>query len=869
MHCPSQVLLQQFLQADLGEPEQSSVESHVGSCSDCLERLDALTSGQVASEEAATDKDGCPATNDPATREVWSDALLGRLTDGVIQAAGNGGPVPSVQSPVTISDYELLEVVGRGGMGIVYRARQLKLNRIVAVKMIAAHDLGKASLRNRFRVEAESAARLDHAGIVPIHDVGEIGPYVYFSMAFVAGGTLSRKLGVAWEPDKAASILKQIAEAAHFAHGRGIIHRDLKPSNILIEPSGQPKIADFGLAKQIESGAELTTSGEVLGTPSYMPPEQAEGRLKDVSVTSDVYSLGAILYHLLTGRAPFVGEDQVGILYKVIHSEPIAPRQLNGAVPRDLETITIKCLSKSPRDRYPTAGELADDLGRFLAGQPIEAHPVGVSGRLWRWSRRHPALAGLSLALILVLATASVVSGYLARVANDRSDRLTTANQDLTAAEAEARQSADQAAKEAEQSRIQADATMRVMESMLYDIQHVITNNPAEQEERRTLLKSVLTELEDLGEQHVSNRRLTRCRASAILGLADVVLQLGDQQGQGGATGSRRLYLQAIDLFQSLDDQFDDDTTASDLADALTEYGDTLAEEGQWKSANELFHRALPHRERAVRLKADDPAELGKLAELEIFCGEGLNHTGRRAAGLEMFKAARTRCVTILDRVPGDKFIRGEYSHACQKIGDWHVQSGQFNEARTAFLEMKQTLESLLVEFPFDTRCQMDLSTAYERLGDMEGKNGNPQQAYANYQQSLQRALKVGVSAPANDLIQWQVSFGYQKVADAALAVGEIEPAYEAALKCVEIRSRLARSDPENGHLHAKLVHAARSLARADARQPHGEEVKSALKECLVRLATFAERTKNKRFEGDVAWLEQRVSAINTGVAGQ
>jgi WD40 repeat protein len=303
-------------------------------------------------------------------------------------------------------DYELLGEIARGGMGVVYRARQVSLNRGVALKMILAGELATEAQMLRFRKEAEAAAQLDHANIVPIFEVGEHDGQHYFSMKLVEGVNLSQRIAELQHDRRAAArLLMTVTRAAAYAHRRGIVHRDLKPSNILIDGQGQPHVTDFGLAKQLDSTEGPTHTGAVLGTPSYMAPEQAAGQVRQVGVAADIYALGAILYELLTGRPPFRGESPMDILLQVMSDDPVAPRLLDPGIPKDLETICLKCLEKQPKRRYPTAQALADDLGRFGAGEPIQARPVSRLERIVKWAKRRPAAA----ALIAVSALASVL----------------------------------------------------------------------------------------------------------------------------------------------------------------------------------------------------------------------------------------------------------------------------------------------------------------------------------------------------------------------------------------------------------------------------------------------------------------------------
>ena len=374
----------------------------------------------------------------------------------VTQAPG----APAASSPASplsdgpaVSGYEILAELGRGGMGVVYKARQLSLNRLVALKMILSAEHAGAAQLGRFRTEAEALARLEHANVVRIYEVGEHRGLPFFSLELVEAGSLDRKLGGVPQPAReAGQLIEVLARAVHAAHQKGVVHRDLKPANVLLASDGTPKVTDFGLAKTLDAGRGHTQTGQIMGTPSYMAPEQAGGKGQEVGPAADVYALGAILYELLTGRPPFLAAKPLDTVMQVLADEPVAPRRLQPKVSRDLETICLKCLEKEPRKRYASALALAEDLRRFGAGEPIQARPAGLLERAVKWARRRPAVAALSalVVLVAVVGLAGVTVAWLdaaeqRRATEDRNEQLTRTRDDLQKANLATKREADAA----------------------------------------------------------------------------------------------------------------------------------------------------------------------------------------------------------------------------------------------------------------------------------------------------------------------------------------------------------------------------------------------------------------------------------------
>jgi serine/threonine protein kinase len=453
--CPTDEKLAGLLADALGTAKRDALARHVETCDSCQERLDRLT--------ATIELDAWRRAKHPLPGSRAEERLMRRLKrrqlwltpdDLPLAAMPASRPPPSdVCNPMavpcggpTVPGYEILGELGRGGMGAVYKARQLGLKRIVALKMVRPGIHRGPSDLARFRAEAAALARARHPNIVQIYDFGETSSQPYIVFEFVAGGSLARYLRATPQPARpAAQLVETLARAVQAAHASGVIHRDLKPANILLSDGRDasmresrdlsavgsplasliPKITDFGLAKFAGGDGEApdlpgpTVTGELLGTPNYMAPELAMVPRQPVGPSADIYSLGAILYELLTGRPPFAGETPLATVLQALNNEPVCVTTLQSNVPRDLETICLKCLNKEPLKRYGSALELAEDLRCFLGDEPIRARPVGVIEKLWRWMRRHPAAAGLLavglLAPLVALITLSLLSAQLVR----------------------------------------------------------------------------------------------------------------------------------------------------------------------------------------------------------------------------------------------------------------------------------------------------------------------------------------------------------------------------------------------------------------------------------------------------------------------
>jgi tetratricopeptide (TPR) repeat protein len=719
---------------------------------------------------------------------------------------------PEVAAPAgtQVPGYEIVRELGRGGMGVVYLARQVSLGRLVALKMVLSGAHAGERERKRFHAEAGAVAKLKHANIVQIHEIGDVDGRPFFSLEFVDGGSLADRLtGTPLPAREAATLLIPIARAAQAAHDEGIVHRDLKPANVLLADGKQtgpivdatPMLTDFGLAKSVGSADGPTQSGAILGTPSYMAPEQAQGHSRDVGPPVDIYALGAILYELLTGRPPFRAETPLDTVMQVVTQEPVPPRQLQPKCPRDLETIALKCLQKEPRKRYATAGDLADDVQRFLNGEPIHARPVGPFGRAWRWAKRNKAVAALLAILFIVMSAGLVVtSALLVRAHREHQKAVTqeaaAKTQEAAAKIQEAAAKTQEAAAKAQEARAKAnllravDAVNRMMTRVADERLAYV---PQFEDERRQILEDAVRFYHEFLEQEANDAQLRRATGRAHLRLGKVFLSLGRYEQ------ARDAFQQAVRIHDQLAADFPSDPDhRNDLALALTHHGGVQRLLNHLELADPDYARARQLAEELVASAPGEPEYHVTLAETLAQLGFHSLQQRRIDAARSSFRKSVEEWGALVDGHPGEfryaferAKVRSNLGYLLLNIGDLgeaerflHAAIAEFEQLRSAHPEQTRGIEPVAAE------ARLNLAAVFVATNRL-----------ARADEPLQRGLKVYERLVANYALmpgyRLTLARGYQTAGMLALARNMSDQAETDLLKATALLEELGRAHPE------------------------------------------------------------------------
>jgi len=733
-----------------------------------------------------------PTLNDEATQRVLlddgrqnadSNAPRGTSDESGTDAAGFEPTLLPRQAPPAgetdrrdarwphVPGYEILSCLGQGGMGVVYLARQESLGRVVALKMLVAGQLAAEDLLARFHVEAESVARLQHPHIVQIYETGEVAGQPYFSLEYVSGGSLADQLdGTPQDPRYAARMVSQLADAAGYAHQSRILHRDLKPANVLLEQDGTPKITDFGLAKQLESDSKNTRTGDVLGTPSYMAPEQASGVTKKLSPACDIYSLGAVLYEMLVGRPPFRGRDAVDTLMQVLSDEPVTPRRLQPQIPRDLETICLKCLEKSPGKRYGSAIELADDLRRFLHSEPILARPIRRWERAAKFARRRPSLA--ALVFVSVLATVILVGGSVWHAA-----RLKRFNTQLAAAYHQQKETIDAALD-------YVDRTIRSASG------NRLAPLPQSDRTRREMLDSAMWFCDRLLQQNSNDPDVRLHAARAQRQLADMHQLVGEVEK------AQRAYRRAIGMLATLHDEWPTRLgPPRELAAAHLNFGNLLERLARPSDAEAEYRLALPILEHLTEPFAERIDDVQLLASTHGNLGVVLEQMGRGTEAEAEHREATRLLLAIVERAPASQVSGADLAVTLSNTGILLRSRGRLDAAAKAFREALDALHGAAANSPEN---RLATASAWNNLATIEQLKGRSDEALASYRKAA--AVFDGLLENSPDTVHYLTGWAENRNNLALLleSGGELEAARKMLEHTAErLAGRVARNPRE------------------------------------------------------------------------
>lgn len=734
--------------------------------------------------------------------------------------------LPTQNMVPEVPGYEIIELLGRGGMSLVFRARQIDLDRIVALKILARGAYSEEELTVRFQTEARAIAKLQHANIAEIYDIGVCNGQPYLALEFLENGTLAKQCGDPWSPQGAAKLLATLARAIDYSHRQGVIHRDLKPANIMFDAEGRVKIVDFGLARFIDSVADVTRDGAILGTPRYMAPEQASGVVKRPGPACDVYALGNILYELLVGRPPFLTDDSARTMLMVLCDEPIRPRRLQPRVPKDLETICLKCLEKSPRKRFLSGQDLAEDLDRFANGEPIRSRHVGIIGRSIRWANRHP-LAAIPIAISCLLLLTLIIGGWLYNTqlratnkhlveANRRTERLSLAGQDLASWALFTH--TDSLRKIEGSSTTQLELADR-MQQYLNEISTQVADDPklttavAEAYERLAQIQGDPSE-QNTGQtsaafanyQHAMKLRkklldLAPNDERRQMNYATVVSNLGNVMAAlGEFDNAIEAQQEAIDIVSPIAKNSSHDRAKLLMVSFVIRIGDTNRDLGSLLQAEESYLHALELTEEITvdGLEDEIPPDaivFNRLSELNLRLYEQTNDQSRLEKSHQYCIAQMTSLENMSDARKQDADIQRQKTQALSlnaKLQEKLHGASNSIETRIQLVELTGGRAKL---DPQNITLQRDWSIELSQLGSLYLDTDENDKAIDCYLQSLEITKKIFELNPNSTQAIRDLCFDYESLGHAYLRSSRPEDSLAAFRKCHELATKFPKDN--------------------------------------------------------------------------
>jgi serine/threonine protein kinase len=715
-----------------------------------------------------------------------------------------------------VPGYKLLGVLGHGGMGVVYRARQDGLNRLVALKMILAGEHAGPQHLARFQAEAQAVARLQHPNIVQVYEVGKHNDLPYFSLEFVDGGSLAQLLDHKPQPPRAAAeMIETLARAIHYAHEHGIVHRDLKPGNVLLATGGvlstdpakstppsplnshQPKITDFGLAKRLDGDSSQTRTGTIMGSPSYMAPEQARGEAKDVGPLADVHALGAVLYEMLTGRPPYLAATAMDTVMAVLKDEPVPPSRLQPRIPRDLETICLKCLQKEPAKRYASAAALADDVRRFLSGEPIQARPISSPERLWRWCQRNPRLAVLSALLLLLLLGVAVGSTLFSfRLAAEKKSAL------------EARDLA----------RSQTDLAVESLATLVREVQQKLADRPDVAVVRQEIIKLAMDRLQQVEKAWVSDEGKTeRSMAAAYMLMGELHWELNERKE------AARYYQQCHELVLQLHkEQPESDKANKNLAVAVMRLGDVKSlVDGDVEAARGLYLDGLGRLdELAAKTQLTDNL---KPYEVNVSLAHMLDRLSQLEKRVGRLKESRTyaeRALTIWreesKNQPKNQEARLGTAGMLTRLADICFSVGDNAHCLRLDKDALDIHEALYKENAEGLSYRRGLLLSLAGIGDHYLRQTDPVTAMNYYPRHLNLAQKLA-DLDSNPTYKRDLALAHYRMATAELMLNRPQAADEHYRKSLQLRIDLFKMQQSPSNIIGLMIAQARCGEHAKA----------------------------------------------------